>query len=268
MREADSTANVVALIETQTPRRGDPQGPATARRFSSAPPLGESALPCAALRQPTQTERLARAIAPTPRRHRSGDRRALARGWRRLHAIMQELVRFDMQLMENPEISGVEYQQGTLVGCEVREYLLAKWGRKVRLLRRRKRATEHRSRPSARRAAVRIGSQTWSRPAFHATKQKMTGSSRSSFRTIPTVWPGSNRNSKRRSRMRRRSTLRAGRSTARWPEPAFRSRPAAAAGRSSTGTDSRSRKLTRWMRSVPATWARSPRSAAGSSRRF
>ena len=35
-----------------------------------------------------------------------------------------------MQLMENPEISGVEYQQGTLVGCEVREYLLAKWGRK------------------------------------------------------------------------------------------------------------------------------------------
>ena len=35
-----------------------------------------------------------------------------------------------MQLMENPEISWVEYQQGTLTGCEVREYLLAKWGRK------------------------------------------------------------------------------------------------------------------------------------------
>jgi 5-methylcytosine-specific restriction endonuclease McrA len=45
-------------------------------------------------------------------------------------SIVQELVRFDMQLMENPEISGVEYQQGTLVGCEVREYLLMKWGRK------------------------------------------------------------------------------------------------------------------------------------------
>lgn len=43
---------------------------------------------------------------------------------------MQELVRFDMQLMQNPGISGVEYQQGTLVGCEVREYLLAKWGHK------------------------------------------------------------------------------------------------------------------------------------------
>lgn len=44
--------------------------------------------------------------------------------------IAQELVRFDMQAMENPEISGVEYQQGTLAGYELREYLLEKWGRK------------------------------------------------------------------------------------------------------------------------------------------
>jgi hypothetical protein len=44
--------------------------------------------------------------------------------------ISLELVRFDMQLMENPEISGVEYQQGTLAGYETREYLLQKWGRK------------------------------------------------------------------------------------------------------------------------------------------
>ncbi|MCK7546146.1 RNA-guided endonuclease IscB [Marinobacter bryozoorum] len=44
-------------------------------------------------------------------------------------AISQELVRFDTQKMENPEISGVEYQQGTLLGYEVREYLLEKWGR-------------------------------------------------------------------------------------------------------------------------------------------
>ena len=43
--------------------------------------------------------------------------------------IRQELVRFDMQLMENPEISGKEYQQGTLQGYETREYLLEKWGR-------------------------------------------------------------------------------------------------------------------------------------------
>lgn len=44
--------------------------------------------------------------------------------------IVQELVRFDLQQMENPEISGVEYQQGTLLGYEVREYLLNKWERK------------------------------------------------------------------------------------------------------------------------------------------
>ena len=41
-----------------------------------------------------------------------------------------ELVRFDMQQIENPEISGVEYSQGTLAGFEQREYLLEKWGRK------------------------------------------------------------------------------------------------------------------------------------------
>ena len=44
--------------------------------------------------------------------------------------LVQELVRFDMQKMENPEVSGVEYQQGELLGYEVKEYLLEKWGRK------------------------------------------------------------------------------------------------------------------------------------------
>ncbi|MBX3320878.1 MAG: RRXRR domain-containing protein [Nitrospira sp.] len=43
--------------------------------------------------------------------------------------ISCELVRFDMQAMQNPEISGTEYQQGTLAGYEVREYLLEKFGR-------------------------------------------------------------------------------------------------------------------------------------------
>lgn len=43
--------------------------------------------------------------------------------------LAQELVRFDMQKIENPEIAGVEYQQGELAGYEVREYLLEKWGR-------------------------------------------------------------------------------------------------------------------------------------------
>jgi 5-methylcytosine-specific restriction endonuclease McrA len=44
-------------------------------------------------------------------------------------AIDLELVRFDTQLMQNPDISGVEYQQGSLAGYEIREYLLEKWGR-------------------------------------------------------------------------------------------------------------------------------------------
>ncbi len=44
-------------------------------------------------------------------------------------AISVERVRFDTQLMANPEISGVEYQQGTLKGYETREYVLEKWGR-------------------------------------------------------------------------------------------------------------------------------------------
>lgn len=43
--------------------------------------------------------------------------------------LTQELVKFDMQSMQNPEISGVEYQQGELLGFTVKEYLLEKWGR-------------------------------------------------------------------------------------------------------------------------------------------
>jgi 5-methylcytosine-specific restriction endonuclease McrA len=49
--------------------------------------------------------------------------------WVPVTAISSELVRFDLQAQENPEISGVEYSQGTLAGYEVREYLLEKWGR-------------------------------------------------------------------------------------------------------------------------------------------
>jgi 5-methylcytosine-specific restriction endonuclease McrA len=47
-----------------------------------------------------------------------------------ISSISVEAVRFDMQKLENPEISGIEYQQGTLAGYECREYLLEKWGRK------------------------------------------------------------------------------------------------------------------------------------------
>jgi len=49
--------------------------------------------------------------------------------WAPVAAVSQELVGFDMQQRQHPEIRGVEYQQGTLLGYEVRESLLEKWGR-------------------------------------------------------------------------------------------------------------------------------------------
>lgn len=52
------------------------------------------------------------------------------RRWAPVSAIWIEKVRFDAQKLQNPEISGIAYQQGTLAGYEIREYLLEKWGRK------------------------------------------------------------------------------------------------------------------------------------------
>ena len=46
-----------------------------------------------------------------------------------INSIAMELVRFDTQKLQNPEISGKEYQQGTLYQYEVREYLLEKFNR-------------------------------------------------------------------------------------------------------------------------------------------
>jgi len=52
------------------------------------------------------------------------------RRWTPITQIVSETVRFDTQLLVNPEINGIEYQQGTLYGYELREYLLEKWERK------------------------------------------------------------------------------------------------------------------------------------------
>ena len=46
-----------------------------------------------------------------------------------LSGLSVERVRFDTQKLRNPEIEGIHYQQGTLFGYEVREYLLEKWNR-------------------------------------------------------------------------------------------------------------------------------------------
>src|SRR5262249_3591039 len=52
------------------------------------------------------------------------------RHWCPLGALSLELVKFDTQLLQNAEISGVEYQHGELAGYEVREYVLEKFGRR------------------------------------------------------------------------------------------------------------------------------------------
>jgi len=52
------------------------------------------------------------------------------RRWCPIGALSLELVKFDTQLMQDAEISGVEYQHGELAGYEVKEYLLEKWGRR------------------------------------------------------------------------------------------------------------------------------------------
>lgn len=52
------------------------------------------------------------------------------RRWTPVSVLSTMLHRFDTQKLQNPEISGIEYQQGELFGYEVREYLLEKWGRR------------------------------------------------------------------------------------------------------------------------------------------
>ena len=47
--------------------------------------------------------------------------------------IVAEVAAFDTQKMQNPEISGVEYQQGTFLGYMIREYLAEKFDRDMLL---------------------------------------------------------------------------------------------------------------------------------------
>ncbi|MHB8295093.1 MAG: RNA-guided endonuclease IscB [Acidimicrobiales bacterium] len=85
--------------------------------------------PCAATRNFTDNG-YRKANLPPSVQHRVGSVMSMVeklRRWAPITPVHMELVRFDMQQMQNPEISGVEYQQGTLFGYEVREYLFAKW---------------------------------------------------------------------------------------------------------------------------------------------
>ena len=52
---------------------------------------------------------------------------ARSRRFAPLSRIEVERVRFDMQLIQNPEITGLDYQHGELAGWELRTYLLIKY---------------------------------------------------------------------------------------------------------------------------------------------
>ena len=56
-------------------------------------------------------------------------------------SIAFEYTSFDMQLMQNSEISGIEYQRGTLQGYEIRQYLYEKYGRKCVYLMQKRRSS-------------------------------------------------------------------------------------------------------------------------------
>ena len=47
-----------------------------------------------------------------------------------IETIIVEVAEFDIQKIKNPDISGKDYQQGTLHGYNIRNYLLKKYGRK------------------------------------------------------------------------------------------------------------------------------------------
>ena len=47
-----------------------------------------------------------------------------------IETIIVEVAEFDIQKIKNPDITGIEYQQGTLQGYNIRNYLLEKHGRK------------------------------------------------------------------------------------------------------------------------------------------
>ncbi len=52
---------------------------------------------------------------------------ARLRKWCPITALSIELVKFDTALMQDPTLQGEAYQRGTLVGFELREYVLLKW---------------------------------------------------------------------------------------------------------------------------------------------
>ena len=127
--ETSNVSRAVALIEVK--HRGQAISKAIAQRKNYRRRRRSTNLRYRAPR--FDNRRMPRGWLPPSIQHRVDIDLAIVKKLRRLApvtALAQELVRFDTQLMESPEISGIEYQQGTLAGYEVREYVFTKWGRK------------------------------------------------------------------------------------------------------------------------------------------
>jgi hypothetical protein len=120
---AEPKAEVVSLIELK--HRGEKINKKLKQRSPSVPTCAPALRASTAAAQKKAGCHHRSCIASIPRFRVVNKLRSLAPAT----AIAQELVRFDTQLIEKPEISGVDYQQGTLARDEVREYLFKKWRR-------------------------------------------------------------------------------------------------------------------------------------------
>ena len=98
---------------TDPSRAGGPHPPAEATCLPPGSPAAQDPLPPGAVSQPPAAGGLAATLAGEPAVERALLGAAVCNGSARLRRISQELVRFDTQLLQNPEIAGVEYQQGT-----------------------------------------------------------------------------------------------------------------------------------------------------------
>jgi len=92
--------------------------------------------------------------------------------------ISYENVKFDTQKLMNPDISGIEYQQGELAGYEIREYLAEKFGHKccycgIEQGQGRKFEVEHIV-PKSRGGSNRISNLAWSCHECNQEKDNMT----------------------------------------------------------------------------------------------
>lgn len=91
--------------------------------------------------------------------------------------INVEIASFDTQKLRDPEIAGIAYQQGSLFGYQVREYILQKWGRNCAYCEAKDRAlqVEHIV-PKARGGSDRVDNLTLACESCNQRKGKQTAS--------------------------------------------------------------------------------------------